>query len=112
MSNPGLRPRHLMDPDAPRRPEPSGGMSLTGVQQWVMSALAVTTVLHFVVGLVIAAAYVDGTRAGAEQGLLAIAAVMGLLGVAAGLVIHRRSPLSPWLLLGLLPAAVGAWVIQ
>src|SRR4051812_43029590 len=48
------RPRHLMDPNNLQRPQP-GGMSLTRVQQWVLSALALTTVLHLSAGLVVAA---------------------------------------------------------
>ena len=48
---PAARRRHLMDPDNPR-PAPSGSMSLSQVQKWVMSVLVVTTILHLVVGLV------------------------------------------------------------
>ena len=42
-------------------------------------------------------------------GLGALIGLIGVIAVAAGLLIHGRRPLSPWLLLGLLPAAVGAW---
>lgn len=106
------RARHLIDPDAPR-PAPTGdrGMSLSTVQKWVMSTLAVTTALHLVVGIVIAAAFVDTTRTGAQEGLLVIAGVMGVLGVAAGFLIHQRSPVTPWVLLGALPAVAGALLV-
>ena len=36
-----------------------------------------------------------------------IAGAFGVLAVAAGLAIHKRPLLTPWLLLGLLPALVG-----
>ena len=74
------RRRHLMDPDNPR-PAPSGSMSLSQVQKWVMSVLVVTTILHLVVGLVAAAAVVDGDRLDAEIGLLLIAGAFGVLGI-------------------------------
>lgn len=107
------RARHLIDPANPR-PAPTGrrGMSISTVQKWVMSSLAVTTVMHFVVGLIIAAAFLDTTRPGAQEGLLVIAGLMGVLGVGAAFLIHQRSPATPWVLLGALPAVVGAfWVL-
>lgn len=110
---PRRRPRHLMDPANPR-PASTGqrGMSITTVQRWVMSTLAVTTVMHLVVGLLVAAAFLDTTRAGAREGLVVIAGLMGVLGVAAAFVIHQRSPAMPWALLGAMPAALGAfWVL-
>ena len=32
-----------------------------------------------------------------------------VVALATALVIHQRRPLSPWLLLGLLPSLAGAW---
>lgn len=106
------RQRHLLDPDDLRRSHArtqSSHASLTSVQRWVMSVLAVTTILHMAVGLVVAAVYVDrGTFA--QVGLDVIAAAFGVIAVATGLAIHRRPVLSPWLLLGLLPGVVGLWL--
>jgi len=84
-------------------------MSLSGVQRWVMSTLAVTTILHLAAGLVIAALYV--TTLDAQIGLLAISGAFGVIAVAVGLLIHQRSPVSPWLALGLLPPTVGAFLV-
>lgn len=109
MSNtPPSTRKHLMTPGQPRarRSEP---MSLTRVQRWVMSTLAVTTILHLAAGLVLAAMYVPTLDS--QIGLLVIAGAFGVISVVAGLLIHRRSPLSPWLLLGVLPAVVGALII-
>ena len=107
---PVARRRHLMDPDNPR-PAPSGSMSLSQVQKWVMSVLVVTTLLHLVVGLVAAAAVVGDDRLDAEIGLLLIAGAFGVLGIAAALAIHQKPLLSPWLLLGLIPAALGSYFV-
>ena len=46
----------------------------------------------------------------ARAGLNVIAGAFGVAAVVAGLAIHRRPPLSPWLLLGLLPTVVGLWL--
>ncbi len=100
--------RHLMTPGQPRR-QRSEPMSLTRVQRWVMSTLAVTTILHLAAGLVLAAMYVPTLDA--QIGLLAIAGAFGVISVVAGLLIHKKSPLTPWLLLGLLPTVVGALIV-
>ena len=105
------RRRHLMDPNAPR-PATRPSMSMGSVQRWVMSVLAVTTIGHLSAGLVVAAIFLDTTRPGAQIGVDIIAGVIGVLGVAAGFLIHQKRPLTPWLVLGLLPAAVGLWFIR
>jgi hypothetical protein len=109
MSSPQPRPRkHLMTPGQPPR-QRQDAMSLTRVQRWVMSTLAVTTILHLAAGLIIAALYV--TTLDAQIGLLAISGAFGVIAVAVGLMIHQRKPLTPWLALGLLPTAVGAVLV-
>ena len=97
-----------MDPANPVRPR--NDASLTTVQRWVMSVLVVTTMFHLVVGLVVAAAAID-VRSG-KIGLLVIAAVFGVLGLLGAFLLHGRRPLSPWLVLGVVPSAVGAlWIL-
>jgi len=104
------RQRHLMDPNNPQRMR--NDHQLTKVQRTVMSALAVTTIFHLAAGLVIAAYFIDDVGNGGKIGLLLIAAAFGVLAVAAGFVIHKKSALTPWLLLGLIPAVAGAfWVL-
>lgn len=105
---PVRRARHLIDPDNPRRQAtPEDLARLERVQKWVMSALAVTTILHLSVGLVIAALYVDEGRTDAAVGLCVLAAGFGVVAVVAGLAIHRKPVASRWLLLGLAPGVVG-----
>jgi hypothetical protein len=108
------RARHLMDPNAPRRTaeqQEQEQKSLTRVQRWVMSVLAVTTLFHLQVGLIIAALYLDDPRPGAEVGLCVIAGAFGLMSVALAFLIHGRKPYTPWLVVGLVPAAVGIWLV-
>ncbi|MBB6627313.1 hypothetical protein H5V45_08270 [Nocardioides sp. KIGAM211] len=101
-----------MDPNAPRpAPSTSSSMSMGSVQRWVMSVLAVTTIGHLSAGLVIAAIFLDTTRPGAQVGVDVIAGLVGMLGVAAGFLIHQKNPFRPWLLLGLIPALVGLYFI-
>ena len=107
------RPRHLLDPeDLHRSHQRSQGTaeSLSRVQMWVMSVLVVTTLEHLAGGVALAAVFTPDARLDARIGLNVIAAVMGCLAVGAGLMIHRRSLLSWWLLLGLLPGVIGGWL--
>lgn len=104
------RRRHLMDPDnlqaSRRRKDP---MSLTQVQRWVGSSLAVTTIMHMAFGLVLAAWYVDESRTVDRIGLLVVAGMFGTVAMGVGFLIHQKSPLTPWLLVGWLPTLVGAF---
>lgn len=113
-TTPGPRRRHLMDPNAPRptRDYESENKSLSTVQRWVMSTLLVTTILHLCVGLVVAALYLDDPRPGARVGLCLIAAVFGVIALAVAFMIHGRRPVTPWVLLGVLPGLVGLWLIR
>lgn len=109
MSHTTPRPRkHLMVPGEPPR-QRQDSMSLSQVQKWVMSTLAVSTILHLAAGLVLAAMYVDTLDA--QIGLLVIAGAFGVIAVAVGLMIHQRKPLSPWLALGVLPTLIGAYLV-
>lgn len=108
---PVKRPRHLMDPANPVRMAVHDDRNLTRVQRTVMSVLVGTTIFHLAGGLVIAAAFVDSDRKDAQVGLLIIAALVGVLGVVAGLVIHQKRPLHLLVLIGLVPALIGVWWI-
>ncbi|GAA4365209.1 hypothetical protein [Nocardioides caricicola] len=107
------RPRHLMDPDNPRREvksQASGSMHLEPVQKWVLSVLAATTIVHLAFGLVIAAMYVDDARTDAQVGLNILAGAFGVIAVAVFRAIHQFKMLSPWLLLGVVPTFLGLWL--
>ena len=99
--------KHLMTPGQPRVVrEP---MSIGRVQKWVLSALAATTIMHLSAGLVIAAAFLDGTAK--QLAMLAIATAFGVIAMAAALLIHQVRVLNPLLLVGFLPALVGSYFI-
>jgi lipopolysaccharide export LptBFGC system permease protein LptF len=108
------RRRHLMDPNAPRpvRDHAAENKSLSRVQRWVMSALVVTTLFHLVMGLIVAALFIDNPRPGAQVGLCLIAGAFGVIAVAVGFLIHGKKPLTPWLLVGLIPSAVGIYLVN
>ena len=103
--------RHLMDPANPRpRPTPES-MTVSQVQKWVLSALAVTTILHLSAGLIIAAIFLDPVRGDAGKiGLNVIAGLIGVGAVASFRGIHQKPMLSPWLLVGFLPCLVGLYL--
>ena len=88
--------------------------SLDLVQRFVISALVCVVFGSFAATL---AAYLvvygdqDLDRS-SVIGLWIMTGVMGLLTAVAVLVINRRRPYSPWVLLGLLPMAITAfWIV-
>ena len=85
-------------------------MSITQVQKWVLSALAVTTILHLSGGLIIAAIFLDDSRVDGRIGLNVIAGLIAVGAVAAARGIHQKNILSPWLALGIVPALVGLYL--
>ena len=98
-----------MDPNNPVRPV--NDHSLTQVQRWVMSVLAVTTILHLSAGLVIGAFFLDEDKAVSRYGLCVIGGLFGVVAVAVGRLIHQKSLLSWWLALGLVPGIAGIVVL-
>ena len=96
-----------MDPANPVRPV--NDKSLTHVQRWVLSVLTVFTIAHLCAGIVIAATMTD-QRSG-QIGLSIIAGLFGIAAVVAGQAIHGHDPRNGWLVLGLLPTAVGLFLV-
>lgn len=106
------RARHLMDPSKPRPPtSPEDLARLARVQKWVASVLAVTTIEHLALGLILAALVVTEDDLVAQVGLCVIAGLTGVVGVAAGFAIHQKSIFTPWLLVGLIPGLVGLFLV-
>lgn len=85
-------------------------MEVERVQKWVMSALMVTVLFILAGGLALLSATSD--QAGARPGLLIMAGLFGILGILGVRVIHAKPVLTPWVLLGLLPAVLGWWVTR
>ena len=87
-------------------------MEITKVQQWVASSMA------FMIGMISSvamAAYSVWSDTLAENGnavgLWVMSGVVGVLTMVGCLLIHRRSPFSPWLLVGILPAVVSGFLV-
>jgi hypothetical protein len=99
-----------MDPANPVRPSVASP-EITRVRQWVLSVLVATTILHLSAGLAVAGIFADDSRPEAGIGLNVLAAVCGVAAVVAARMIHGRTPLSWWVLLGLLPGLVGLYVV-
>ncbi len=83
-------------------------MEVERVQRWVMSALLVTVAFIFAGGLALLSA--SSVQDGARPGLLVMATIAGVLGIAGVRVIHAKSLITPWLLAGVLPALLG-WLV-
>lgn len=111
-STPPRRQRHLMDPDNLQAGQVStSGMSISNVQKWVMSTLAVTTILHLAGGLVLSARLMDNLDFAGQVGLVVIASLLGVLAIFAGLLIHQHRLLSKWLLAAPALAGIFAWLV-
>lgn len=85
------------------------GVDITKVQQWVASALLFTMGMISTTAMAGYSVWSDTlAENGNAPGLWAMGVLVGLLTLAGCLLIHRRSPLSPLLLIGVIPAAVSA----
>lgn len=102
---PTRRPRHLMDPANPVRPV--NDFRLTQVQRWVLSVLAVTTIMHLAAGLVIGAFFLDESETVSRYGLCIIGGVFGMISLAVGRLIHQARVTPLWLALGFTPGLIG-----
>jgi hypothetical protein len=67
---------------------PAEGMSITKVQQWVLSVLAFTVIEHFAAGLAIAGIFADAQDA--RIGLNILAGITGTFAVAAFRALHVK----------------------
>jgi hypothetical protein len=94
-----------MDPDHPVRQV--NDHRLTQVQRWVVSVLAVTTILHLSVGLVIGALFLDVDEPVSRIGVCIIGGLFGVVAVGVGRLIHQKPIASSWLALGFVPGLVG-----
>ncbi len=88
-------------------PDQGSGMSITKVQQWIISILAFTVIEHFAGGLAVAAIFAD--EQDARVGLNVLAGVTGVVAVGAFRALRALRILSFWLLLGPLPGVIGAY---
>jgi hypothetical protein len=103
-------------PQGAQRPSPPADQaeerSLDFVQRMIISALIIVVFGLFAAMLAAyIAVYPEESNRSSTIGLWAMSGVFGLASAAAVLVVNRRRPYSPWVVLGLVPMAVAAfWV--
>lgn len=86
-------------------------MKIETVQRWVASVILIHVGSVPAVSLAVYSIGVAEGDRGKGIGLWFMSGVIGLLTVAGVLAIFRRTPLSPWLILGAAPTAVtGFWI--
>jgi hypothetical protein len=104
------RRRHLMDPDAPRKPvDPADLERLHRVQRRVVSALIITTLVHLTVGLILAADAISDDQRYAQIILIVLGAAFSVVGIGAVRALNSKPLVTWWMLTGLVPVAVGLW---
>jgi hypothetical protein len=84
-------------------------MQVERVQKWVMSTLLTTVMFIFAFGLSLLGQHLPDNP-GADVGLVVIGAAIGITAILAVRVINERRLLTPWLLLGVVPALLGWYV--
>jgi len=84
---------------------------LTQVQRWVVSVLAVTTIGHLSVGLVIGALFLDEDATVSRFGVCVIGGLFGVVAAGVGRLIHQKPIGSPWLAVGFVPGLVGIGLV-
>lgn len=85
-------------------------MQIGQVQKWVLTIVAIGVIGLHATAMAAAPLAYQAKVPGAKPGLLIISGVFGMLAVVAARVIHKKSALTPLLLLGWIPAAAFAWV--
>jgi hypothetical protein len=85
--------------------------SFTQVQRWVVSVLAVTTIGHLSVGLVVGALFLDTSEPVSRYGLCIIGGLFGVVAAGVGRLIHQKPIPSPWLAVGFLPGVAGILLV-
>ncbi|MBE7323727.1 hypothetical protein IEQ44_03560 [Nocardioides sp. Y6] len=82
-------------------------MHVVRVQRWIVSALVLTTALHFVGGLLILAVTLG--RPDAFWVLTTISTIVSLLSIIGVRVLNELRVLTPWLLVAAIPFAVALY---
>lgn len=95
-----------------RTPRIRTQLTIEQVQRWVITFL-ITAVALFPLGALVAVGHTidDNGRTGDAVILLGVMAAIGMLALTVIRLIHRRPPLSPWVLCGALPAIAAAFVV-
>ena len=105
---PQRRSKHLLDLNNPPRARQAQrpSMSLTRVQQWVASTVILIVGMGIAIPLAGISPFIEEGQGapGAAVGLWVMSVVWGLATMVGVLVVLRHRLLSPWLLVGIIPA--------
>ena len=107
------RRRGLLDPEDLRASHVRSQGTAEGLDQvrkWVLSILLVSTIRHLAFGVAAIPVFKDDLTSVGQAVMLVVSACLGVTAVVTGRLIHGRSPYSLWLVLGLVPAALGTWL--
>ena len=107
------RAKHSPSARSRQEAEDAEGRSLDLVQRMIISALIIV-VFGLFAGMLAAylAFFPEETSRSSTVGLWAMSGAFGLVTAAVVLVVNRRRPYSPWVILGLVPMAISAfWVL-
>lgn len=84
-------------------------MHVKQVQRWVITALVITTAIHFVGGLLLMAKHL-GTP-DAFWVLTIISAIVMAISIIGSLLLHGKKWLSPWLVFAVVPIVISfVWI--
>ncbi len=86
-------------------------MKIEMVQRWVAAVILIHVGAAPTLALAVYSPHLATSDRGSGIGLWVMCGVIGLLTVGGVLLIHQRSLLSPWLVLGALPMAVAAYYV-
>ena len=102
--------------DQPRRllrshPSKRRGMNIETVQRWVFAVILIHIGGSPTAALAAYAPHMEQVKHSTGVGLWIMSGVVGLATTAGVLLIHQRSLLSPWLILGIIPMAISAFYV-
>jgi hypothetical protein len=102
-----------MSPRSTWRSDPSRrkAVKLETVQRWVASVIFIHIGGSPTLALAAYSPHLEHTKHSSGVGLWVMCGVTGLATAASVLLIHGRRPLSPWLILGILPMAISAFYV-
>jgi hypothetical protein len=86
-------------------------MKIETVQRWVAAVILIHVGGSPAVALAAYSPHLENTNHSSGVGLWVMSGVIGLATTAGVLLIHQRSLLSPWLVLGALPMIISAFYV-
>ncbi|QNE17391.1 hypothetical protein F1D05_04980 [Kribbella qitaiheensis] len=104
---PEIPPRRFLRSDPSRRRK----MNIETVQRWVFAVILIHIGGSPTLALAAYSPHAEQTKHSTGVGLWIMSGVVGLATAAGVLLIHQRSLVSPWLIVGVLPMAVAAFYL-